>query len=144
MACKRTGGCSLSLSSSSSSAVIWDLLQHEGCTVAKRHNHAVAHPLHCSAMPHVACAFAIARGLQENSRGHPMSKLRKHIQSVMLKVVQSYLSTRSCCNHVRVLSKGRHQHHDLCLLLRLQGGPFTFILRSLWCTGCIGCCMQPA
>ena len=91
MACKRPGAYAQSLSSSSSSAVMFDDLQREVRTIAKGHYHAVAHLLHCSAMPHVACALAVTRGLQECNRRHSVPSLRECISSVMLHSVQSSL-----------------------------------------------------
>ena len=101
MACNRQGAYTLSLSSTSSFTCIWDVLQRERPTIAKRHHHAVAHPLHCSAMPHIACHLAVARGLQETSRRH--SRLRYHMLAVMPQIAQRFMSVRPWCKHVQVL-----------------------------------------
>ena len=99
------------------------ILQREVRTVAKGHNHAVAHLLHCSAMPHVACALALTRSLQESSRRHSMPKG----QGVHV-VCHIALSTELFVKNAMVQAfasavMSRHQHHILCLPLRKQGGP---------------------
>lgn len=80
------------------------ILQREVRTIAKGHNHAVAHLLHCSAMPHVACALALTRSLLESSRRHSMPKVRGCMLSVMSHSLQSSLSRMPWCKHLQVLS----------------------------------------
>ena len=99
------------------------ILQREVRTIAKGHNHAVAHLLHCSAMPHVACALALTRSLLDSSRRHSTPEGQGLHVDCHVALSPELFVKNAMVQALASAVMSRHQHHILCPPLRKQGGP---------------------